>query len=219
MMTAERGYLDILIHYFIRIQFRALCGKKQQPDVYGILLQPDSYLHDTMDGVAIDDQITLPIRMSDKPFQKPEKDLRHELALEHHRSTVGNRRYHTAPETLPRRMNYRVLSSTLITPAHRIIRTQFHFVTPVNTCLFTLRCNLDCGVFFTQTSLNRNWILLQCPAHRLLWGESPTCKPPSYRPHRPLDAESTLLQITDHLARPKCIRQLDPDHDNGPRYS
>ena len=62
--AAQSVTLDILIEQLVRVQLRAVAWKVGKANLAGMLFNPRSYLHGTMDRVTINDEEYLALYLS-----------------------------------------------------------------------------------------------------------------------------------------------------------
>ena len=138
--------------------------------------QPRLNFFRTMNWMFIDNQKNFVFHLFNQPLQKYQKDDILKSFLKNHKTqlaSIGNRGNHITTKTLTCSMNHRCAPTQSIRTANGTIRTQSHFITPVNFRLFSSSFLLYGWIFLFQPAFDLFWILFKSTPNRFLWGKTP----------------------------------------------
>ena len=76
--------LHVLVEQFIRVQLRAIAGKKEKPNLIGPLFQPLFHFFGPMHRMVVHNEKDLGLALAHQPVEKFQENLGDEPAFEDH---------------------------------------------------------------------------------------------------------------------------------------
>ena len=169
-------------------------------------MNPAFDLSGTMNRMTIYNQKNLLLVLFDQPSKKGNHHCSGESLREDHKgqaTSVGNRRDHIAAKSLTGSWNNGRVSFEAITASGLMVRTQSHFVAPVDLSMFCAGLPANCRVVVFQPALDCLRVLLVGATQWFLRCKPPVLQIPTDRPDRNRNTVAFFDQLTDGIACPQ----------------